>query len=61
MIVEYGDVESLKNEIITSLEDKELTKKQVLNAQRYIKNNLDWKNVSDRILDIYSEAIRGSE
>ncbi len=60
-IVEYGDVESLKNEIITSLEDKELTKKQVLNAQRYIKNNLDWKNVSDRILDIYSEAIRGSE
>lgn len=61
LIVEYGDVESLKNEIIKSLEDKELTKKQVLNAQRYIKDNLDWKKVSSRILDIYYEAIRRSE
>jgi glycosyltransferase involved in cell wall biosynthesis len=60
-IVEYGDVESLKNEIIKSLNDDVLTKRQVLNAQKYIRENLDWKSVSDRILDIYREAIEGCE
>lgn len=59
-IVEYGDVESLKNEMIKSLTDKELTKKQLLNAQKYIKENLDWKSVSNKILDIYYESIEGS-
>ena len=60
-IVEYGDVESLKNEIIKSLSNEELTKKQISNAQKYIRDNLDWKSVSNRILDIYYEAIEGSE
>ncbi len=55
-IVEYGDVESLKNAIIHSLTNKELTDKQILNAQDYIRKNLDWKNVSKTILDIYFEA-----
>lgn len=58
-IVEYGDVESLKNEMIRSLEDKTLTQKQVSNAQKYIMENLDWKNVSEKILDIYMEASGG--
>lgn len=58
-IVEYGDVESLKNEMIRSLEDKTLTQKQVSNAQKYIRENLDWKNVSEKILDIYMEAAGG--
>lgn len=58
-IVEYGDVESLKNEMIRSLEDKTLTEKQVSNAQKYIRENLDWKNVSEKILDIYMEAAGG--
>jgi len=60
-IVEYGDVESLKNEIIKSLTDKELTQKQMLNAQKYIRENLDWKRVSNNILNIYYEALEGSE
>ena len=60
-IVEYGDVESLKNEMIKSLSDEKLTKKQILNAQTYIKENLDWKNVSKNILDLYHEVIEGSE
>lgn len=60
-IVEYGDVESLKNEMIKSLSDEALTKKQISNAQKYIKENLDWKNVSKNILNIYYELIEGSE
>ena len=60
-IVEYGDVESLKNEMIKSLSDEALTKKQISNAQKYIKENLDWKNVSKSILNIYYEVIEGSE
>lgn len=60
-IVEYGDVESLKNEIIRSLSDERLTERQILNAQKYIKENLDWTSVSKRILDIYCEVIEGSE
>lgn len=58
-IVEYGDVESLKNEMIRSLEDENLRKKQITNAQKYIRENLDWKSVSEKILGIYYEAIGG--
>jgi len=58
-VVEYGDVESLKNEMIRSLEDENLRKKQISNAQKYIRENLDWKSVSEKILGIYYEAIGG--
>lgn len=60
-IVEYGDVKSLKNAIIQSLNDMEMTKKQIANGQKYIRENLDWKTVSDKILKIYDDAIRGSD
>lgn len=56
-IIEYGDVDSLKCEIINSLKNKELTDKQISNAQQYIKDNLDWSTVSMKILNIYEEAI----
>lgn len=60
-IVEYGDVKSLKDAIIQSLNDMEMTKKQIANGQKYIRENLDWKTVSDKILKIYDDAIRGSD
>lgn len=60
-VIEYGDVKSLKNEIINSLEDKNLRKKQVSNAQKYIRENLDWESVSKKILDVYREALGESE
>ena len=56
-IVEYCDVDLLKNEIIRSLTDKELTDKQLKNAQEYIKTNLKWENVSEKILKIYENAL----
>lgn len=59
-IVEYGDVESLKNEMIHSLEDDKLREKQVSNAQKYIRENLDWTSVSEEILKVYNEAIGGN-
>lgn len=56
-IIEYGDVNSLKNEIINSLNNKNLTSKQINNGQQYIKDNLDWSVVSMKIMNIYEEAI----
>lgn len=56
-IVEYGDVKSLRDEMINSLNDKEMTDKQISNGQRYIRENLDWTVVSKRILDIYDNAL----
>lgn len=60
-IVEYGDIESLKNEIIRSLTDEELIRKQLDNGQQYIKENLEWKKVSNDILEIYKRAIDKGE
>ena len=56
-LVEYGDINSLKDEIIKSLTDKEMTQKQVARGQKYIKENLNWNKVSDKILKIYEDAI----
>lgn len=61
-IVKYGDINSLKNEMIRSLTDKEMVKQQLLNGQDYIRKNLEWKTVSNKILSIYEEAIvKGEE
>ena len=51
------DINSLKDEIIKSLTDKEMTQKQVARGQKYIKENLNWNKVSDKILKIYEDAI----
>lgn len=56
-IVEYANVESLKDEMINSLKNKKMTDRQISNGQKYIKENLDWTTVSKRILEIYNEAI----
>ena len=56
-VIEYGDVNSLKDEIVRSLRDKELTDKQLSNGQKYIRENLDWETVSRKILKIYTDAV----
>lgn len=56
-IVEYGDIQSLKDAIIESLTDEKLTERQLNNGQNYIRENLDWKNVSEKILKIYEENL----
>ena len=60
-LVEYGDINSLKEEIVKSLTDKEMTQKQVTRGQNYIKENLNWDKVSDKILKIYENAIGRNE
>ena len=57
-IIEYGDVNQLTKEIVRSLSDKNRTTKQVLNGQEYIRENLQWENVSKDVLKIYTNAIK---
>lgn len=57
-IVQYGDINSLKNEMIHSLTDEKMVKKQLINGQEYIKKNLEWTTVSRKILSIYEKALR---
>jgi glycosyltransferase involved in cell wall biosynthesis len=57
-IVKYGDISQLTIEMINSLNNKDLTYKQLRNGQSYIRNNLDWNDVSKNILDIYENVIR---
>lgn len=57
-IIEYGDVNQLTKEIVRSLSDKNMTTKQVLNGQEYIRENLQWENVSKDVLKIYTNAIK---
>lgn len=60
-LVEYGDINSLKEEMVKSLTDKEMTQKQVTRGQKYIRENLNWDKVSDKILKIYENAIGSNE
>lgn len=59
LIVEYANVEQIKQAIIRTLEDKELVKRQLSNGQKYIYENLSWENVSEKIIDIYDNALNG--
>lgn len=56
-LVKYGDITSLKNEIIHSLTDKEMVQIQLANGQKYIKDNLQWKIVSNKILNVYEKIL----
>lgn len=56
-VIEYGDVNALRDEIVRSLSDKELTDKQLSNGQKYIRENLDWEAVSRKILKVYTDAV----
>ena len=56
-VIEYGDINALRDEIVRSLSDKELTDKQLSNGQKYIRKNLDWETVSRKILKVYTDAV----
>lgn len=60
-VIEYGNIESLKNEIIHSLTDEKMVNEQLRNGQEYIRNNLEWTTVSNKILTIYKEALNKGE
>lgn len=60
-VIEYGNIKQLKEAMIKSLDDKELTSKQLANGQRYIRENLQWKNVTKKILNVYKNAIHEKE
>lgn len=61
LIVEYANVEQLKDAIIRTFEDEDLIKRQLKNGQDYIYNNLSWKTVTDKIIAIYENALNGDK
>ena len=56
-IIEYGNIEQLKTAMIDSLEDKETTSAEIRRGQEYIKSNLQWSTVSDKIISVYEKVI----
>ncbi|MDY2745096.1 glycosyltransferase [Methanosphaera sp.] len=56
-IIEYGNIELLKTAMIESLEDKETTSTEIRKGQEYIKSNLQWSTVSDKIISVYEKVI----
>ena len=61
LIVEYANVEQLKDAIIRTFEDEDLIKRQLKKGQDYIYNNLSWKTVTDKIIAIYENALNGDK
>ncbi|MBE6494188.1 MAG: glycosyltransferase family 4 protein [Methanosphaera stadtmanae] len=57
-IVEYGNIKQITDAIINIIEDNKLKQKQLTNGKTYIYENLSWNTVSEKILNIYQEAIR---
>ncbi|WP_455645982.1 glycosyltransferase family 4 protein [Methanosphaera sp.] len=60
-LVEYGNINQIKEAIINSLENKDTTLTQIRNGQDYIYNNLHWTTVTDNIIELYKKAIKGEE
>lgn len=56
-IVEYANVEELRDAMIQSLTDEKLTSAQIRNAQEYIYSNLSWSDVTDKIIEKYQQYI----
>lgn len=56
-IVDYGDVEAIKDAIIDCVEDKAKNCEEIRNAEQYIQTNLSWQAVTERVLKIYERVI----
>ncbi|MDO5851625.1 MAG: glycosyltransferase [Methanobacteriaceae archaeon] len=59
IIVEYGNIKQLTEKIIWAIENPKKTQKQVQTGQKYIRENLSWKTVTDKLETIYEDAIKG--
>lgn len=57
IIVDYGDINQIKEAIITLTKDKKLADEKINKAKKYINSNLSWTNVTKEILEIYHECI----
>ena len=57
-LVRYGDVESLKNQILYVLNNPDEAKKKVMQGQKYIYNNLTWDKIVTKVEEVYENCIR---
>lgn len=60
-VVEYGNIKQLREAMIKSLDNKELISKQLANGQGFIRENLQWRTVTKKILNVYKNAIHEKE
>ncbi len=58
VIVEYGNIDKIRDTIIDTLQNPDKTGKQVENGQRYVKENLTWSTVAKKTMNIYESVIK---
>lgn len=56
-LIKYGDTESLKNKILLLIHNVALSEKLVINGQKFIRTNLAWQHVGEKIESKYQEII----
>lgn len=57
-IVEYGDIEDLKNKMMRLLEDPHEGELMVHRGKQYISRNLSWSTIAQKVETIYEDCIR---
>ena len=57
ILVEKGDVESLKNAILQLLDDEDKRKKMAENGRKYAQNNYDGQAIAARLIRYYKEVL----
>jgi glycosyltransferase involved in cell wall biosynthesis len=56
-IVDYGDVADLNRKIVTLLENPNLREEMVRRGQTYVRQNLSWAAIAERIESIYEDCL----
>ena len=57
-LVKYGEIEDLKNKMVYLVKNPKIGKKFVENGNKYIINNLNWKNINENIEGVYASIKR---
>ena len=53
-LVKYGEIEDLKNKMIHMITNPKIGEEFVENGNKYIMNNLNWKNINENIEEVYA-------
>ncbi len=58
VIVEYGNVDDIKDAIIDTIKNPEKSEKLVENGKKYVRENLTWSIVARKTMEIYESVIK---
>jgi glycosyltransferase involved in cell wall biosynthesis len=56
--VPYGDVEALAQALYHIFANGEEAKQKVVAGQQFIRENLDWNKITNKLIDLYQECIQ---